>query len=544
MFSLFLRQKILMIRNSFTLRGLMKRFPFIMLGMGFWLLLYFGTYKALFFLRGMGIPGEVISEKLLSLVLFCLASFLALSTLVTSLSSFYLSKDIPFLLASPLETGDIIRLKSFESIILSSWAVALFFLPVFLSYGVVYHAPCLYYAVSSFSLLLLILFAAGTGMTAAHLLTRVFPANRSRQALLGLGLVIFLIFYFVVKSNLPEAEGSPEDFLKTLQLFGTDSPLLPGYWVMSNVFSPLKGRMPDLSYMTLLLANSLFFLFTARLAGVRFYRRNVEKTRPSGDARGPLPERTYPRPGFAFFFKDFRVFFRDAGQWTQIFIIGALLVVYVYNFKSMPLSRIMGLYPFAKEILVIANLFMAGLVLTAIAARFLFTSVSLEGRAFWVVRSAPLSAGGFLWSKFLLWCFPITAVVMLLISLTNHVMKVTGPLLLLSEGTALLLSVSVCGLAAGLGASFPKFEYENISSVALGLGAMTFMLIAFGLVTVTLSAGAWGYYPYAANMKTGGSDMSEGIRIALCLFVVFTVNAAAFYLPMRAGIRKLRTMQS
>jgi ABC-2 type transport system permease protein len=542
-FSLFLKQKVLMIKNSFTLGGLMRRLPFIVLGIGFWLLLYLGTYKALSFLRGIGISGEILSERLLSLVLLGLTGFLALSTVITSLSSFYLSRDIPFLLAHPLETSDIVKLKSFESVLLSSWMAALFIVPVFIAYGASYHAPALYYAVSSFALLLLILIAAGIGMTAAHLVTKVFPAKRSREVLLALGLVLFLIFYFVIKSTLPQGDGSPEDFLKTFEVFRTDSPLLPGYWVMRTVLPLIRGRTPGVSYMALLLGSGVFFLFAAQVVGRRFYRRNLEKIRPSEDKRGPLPDRSYPRPGYAVFFKDIRVFFRDTGQWTQIFIISALMMVYIYNFKSMPLSAIMGLFPFAKEILVIANLFMTGLVLTAMAARFLFTSVSFEGRAFWVVRSAPLSVKRFLWSKFLYWCIPITAIVIFLISLTNYVLKVNGPLLLLSEGTALLLSVSVCGLGAGLGAAFPKFEYENIASVAIGMGAMTFMLIAFGLVIVTLSAGAWGYYSYAAKIGAGGSHTAESMRIALCLFFVFIINAAAFYLPMRAGIRKLRKMQ-
>jgi ABC-2 type transport system permease protein len=543
MFSLFLRQKILMLRNSFTLGGLMRRLPFILLGAGLWLLLYFGTCRVLSFLRVTGTFGEILSEKLLSLVLSGVAVFLLISTVITSLSSFYLSRDIPFLRARPVETGDILKLKSFESVLLSSWTAALFTMPVFVAYGASYRAPALYYAVSSLSFLLLILIAGGMGMTAAHLLTRVFPAKRSREFLLGLGLLLFLVFYFAIKSSLPEGYASPQEFLKTFTLFKTDAPLFPGYWVTKTLLPAIKGRTPDVLYMTLLFGGSALFLFTADVAGRRLYCRNVEKIGPSWDGRGPLPERSYPRPGVAVFFKDIRVFFRDTGQWPQIFIIGALVAVYIYNFKSMPLRALMGLYPFAKEVLVIVNLFMAGLVLTAMAARFLFTSVSFEGRAFWVIRSAPLSLRRFLWSKFLYGFVPLTAIVTVLVSVTNYLLKVDGPILLLSEGTALLLSVSVSGLGAGLGAAFPKFEYENIASVAVGMGAMTFMLIALGLVTVTLSAGAWGYYTYAAKIRAGGFHTAESIPIALCLLFVLLINAAAFYLPMRAGIKKLRTMQ-
>lgn len=541
---LFLRQKIFMVRNSFTPGGLIRRLPFIALGTGLWLLLYFGTYKIISFLRGTGTAGAILSERLLSLFLLCISAFLLLSTIITSLSSFYLSKDIPFLLAKPIEIRDIIRIKSLESLLLSTWMAALFSIPVFVAYGVSYQAPAAYYAAGLAAFLLLILIAAGMGMTAAHLLTKFFPAKRSRGVLFVLGVLLFLFLYFLIKSGLPEAYTSPTDFLKTFSVFGADSPLLPGSWVMRTILPAMKGLRPDLLYMALLLGGCALFFFTARVSGERFYYSNVEKAGPSVYGRSPLPDGAYPGPETALFFKDVRGFFRDAGQWTQTLIIGALAAVYIYNFESMPLRAITALYPSAKELLVLVNLFMAGLVLTAMAARFLFTSVSLEGRSFWVVRSAPLSLKRFLWSKFLHGVIPLSAIVMSLVWAADYVLKAGGTLLLLSEGTSLLLSLSVCGLGTGLGAAFPRFEYENIASVAMGMGAIAFMLLAFGLVTVTLSAGAWGYYIYGEKIAAAGLHSPEYLRPALCLFLILLINGAAFYLPMRAGIRRLQTMQS
>lgn len=543
MFSLFLRQKILMFRNSLTPGYLVRRLPFITLGAGLWLLLYFGTCRVLLYLITTGTFGEILSQKLLSLIMSGIAVFLLISNVITALSSFYLSGDISFLRARPVETEDILKLKSFESAVLSSWTAALFTTPVLVAYGASYHAPALYYAVSSFAFLLLILMAGGMGMTAAHLLAGVFPARRSREFLLGLGLLIFLASYFAVKSGLPEGFGSPQDFLKTFTLFRMDTPFFPGYWVTKTFLPMIRGRTPDFLFMALLLGISTLLLFAAYLTGKRFYTRNVEKLGPSGEGRGPLRELPYPRPVTAVFFKDTRIFFRDSGQWLQILIISALVAVYIYDFMSLPLSALMALYPFAREVLVMVNLFMAGLVLTAVAARFLFTAVSFEGRAFWVVRTAPVSFKRFLWSKFLHGFVPLTAIVALLVSVTNGVLKVDGPLLLLSEGTALLLCISLCGLAAGLGAAFPKFEYENIASVAVGIGAMTFMLIALGLVTVTLSSAAWCYYACAARIREWGFHTVAIIPAAICIVSILFINAATFYLPMRAGIRRLETMQ-
>ena len=287
MFILFLKQKILMARNSFSADVLLKRLPFIALGAGFWILLYYATYRGLAFVRGTGTFGEILSERLLSLVLFVVAGFLTLSTVITSLSTFYLSRDVPFLLANPLKTSDILKLKSFESVVLSSWMVMVFIEPVFIAYGRSYHVAAPYYAVSFFAFLLLIFIAAGIGMTAAHLLAKVFPAGRSREIILGLGLVLFLAFYFVIRSNLPQGYGYPEDFLRTFTIAGTDSPVLPGYWVMRTVLPFIKSRAADFFYMGLLLGSSVFFLLAALFVGSRLYRGNIEKIRPSEHVRIP-----------------------------------------------------------------------------------------------------------------------------------------------------------------------------------------------------------------------------------------------------------------
>ena len=49
--------------------------------------------------------------------------------------------------------------------------------------------------------------------------------------------------------------------------------------------------------------------------------------------------------------------------------------------------------------LVFLILALVGFVMAALAARFQFSAVSLEGRGFWVVRTAPISAKDFLFAK-------------------------------------------------------------------------------------------------------------------------------------------------
>ncbi|MDP3111885.1 MAG: hypothetical protein Q8M71_07275 [Thermodesulfovibrionales bacterium] len=533
--SLLLKPRILSLKNSLNTRIVMRRLPFVAIGAGFWILFYIGTYKVLAYVRGIEFLGEMLSRKLFSMTFFSLLGFLILSNIITAISSFYLSRDIPFFLSKPIEMRDILRLKSFETILNSSWMVMSFIPPVFIAYGVSYNASLNYYISVFAAFMMFIFITAGLGIIIAHILTRLFPAKRSRDVLLGLGIILFLVLYFILKSVVPHDISKPEDFINSIMTFKTDSFLLPSYWITEAILPMLKNEKADIFYLLILFSNSTFFLLLSAIIGNKLYRGNIERIQPSGKSAGKFLRSFYPERNMALIYKDTKIFFRDTGQWSQIFIIGALIMVYIYNFKSIPMDAIAGLSPFIRELMVLVNMVLAGIVLSAVAARFLYTSVSLEGEAFWVIRTAPVEMAKFLWSKLLYACIPVTLLMVFLVFVTNLAMGVKGILLSVSIATTLMLCISVSGLGTGFGAIYPKFKYENIASVSMSLGGMAFMLIAFSVVIVTLSLEAWIFYLHRIKLISGFSWQST-----LCVVLILLINTAAFYLPMRIGEKKLQ----
>src|SRR3989338_439255 len=244
--SLLIKPKILSVKNSVNTRIVMRRLPFVAIGAGFWILFYIGTYKVLDYVRGIEFLGEMLSGKLFSMTFFSLLGFLILSNIITAISSFYLSRDIPFLLSKPIAMRDIIRLKSFETILNSSWMVMSFIPPVFIAYGVSYNAPLNYYIAVFAAFMMFILITAGLGIIMAHILTRLFPAKRSRDILLGLGIILFLALYFILKSVVPHDISKPEDFINSIMTFKTDSFLLPSHWITEAILPMLKNQKLDI----------------------------------------------------------------------------------------------------------------------------------------------------------------------------------------------------------------------------------------------------------------------------------------------------------
>jgi ABC-2 type transport system permease protein len=108
------------------------------------------------------------------------------------------------------------------------------------------------------------------------------------------------------------------------------------------------------------------------------YARGFTKAQESGErwareagrvARrmGARPRRRAPRAVL----KEIRVFFRDTTQWSQLILLGVLVVVYVFNIKFLPLTG-EGITFFIVNLVPFLNLALAGFVLASVAARFIF----------------------------------------------------------------------------------------------------------------------------------------------------------------------------
>jgi ABC-2 type transport system permease protein len=485
--------------NRFKARAVLKRLPFILLGLGFWLFIYAGTAQVLSYVRDIEIIGDILARRLFSLLFFSLMGFLFLSNLVTAISSFYLSRDLPLLRTLPLEDGDILTQKTLHSMINSSWMVASFVPPVLVAFGTEYGAGAGYYLVVFASFVLFMLITGGLGITAAHVLTRIFPAGRVRDALLLAGLIFFIAVYYLVRSAVPGDFAQPVELINRIMAFRVDSPILPSYWITQAVMPYLSGSTSDALYFMLLVTNGAFLLTLSGLVGKRLYGGNFDRLAPSGGVRTTGRPGFYPSTGTALLYKDIKVFLRDKAQWWML----------------------------------LANLLLAGMVLSAVAARFLYTAVSVEGLSFWVVKSAPVSMRRFLIEKLIYGSVPVTALTLAIVLVTNVFMKLGWAHMFVSLATVLVLGVAISGLGVGLGAIYPRFKYENIASVSMSLGGLSFMLLAFTLVGVTVLIEAWivylyysrGFFPWPAAIAAG--------------VLILSINFLAAYYPIRIGIRRL-----
>src|SRR5213075_1515113 len=143
--------------------------------------------------------------------------------------------------------------------------------------------------------------------------------------------------------------------------------------------------------------------------------------------------------------KELRLFFRDTTQWSQLILLGVLIVVYVFNIKYLPL-RGEGVTFFLLNVVPFLNLVLAGFVLASIAARFIFPGVSLEGRTLWLLRSSPMSVRDLIWSKFWVGTSPLLVLAVGIVGVTNYLLDVSPFMFLVSVVTIAAMTLALAGL--------------------------------------------------------------------------------------------------
>lgn len=523
-----------------------------LLGLGFWASIFFLLYRLLRYFRGVVEIGPLLAGKLLGLILVGFFSILLLSNVITALSSFFLARDLDLLVSAPVDWLKLYLAKLLETLVHSSWMVILMAVPMFAAYGVVYSGGPLFPLIVLATFLPFLVLPAVVGSAVTLLLVNIFPARRTRDILSVIAVMaaggIVVLFRLVRPERLARPEGfrSLVDFIMILRR--PTSPLMPSEWVQRAVMSWL-GRKTDLLPYYLLWSTAAAFLVVGALLHRLLYAQGFSKAQESGErwAKSRMMERLGRRALAPFgvvkrelVLKELRVFFRDSTQWSQLILLGVLVMVYVFNIKFLPL-RGNGITFFLVNVVPFLNLVLAGFVLASIAARFIFPGVSLEGRTWWLLRSSPMSMRELLWSKFWVGTLPLLILALAIIGLTDVLLQVSDFMMAVSIFSITFLTLGIAGLAMGFGTLFPQFDTENAAQIPTSFGGLVFMMTSIALIGGVVILEARPVYSYLSALAYGtAADPAEmvigfGIAMLLCI--------AATLVPIEVALRRLETVE-
>lgn len=539
-------------KRSFRIRFLV----FGAIGLLFWSGAFFMCYRVLLYFQSVQDFGNILAMKLLSMVVMTFFALLIFSNIINSLSHLYLSRDLQLLHSLPVCAHDIFFSRWLISTFDSSWMVVLFSLPVFLSYGIIYKAGLFFYLIDGLAIIFMCLITSALSGILVLLGAKILPAGRIRAIFIILGVILTLILVLALRLTRPEQLVNPDSFASAVLYLNSmqtpNSPLLPTTWIADAIKAALNNEFKS-SLFNIALAGScaFMFIFFAGIIAQAVYFRGFSKSQTTPGRlfaaikhKGLYWENLFnflPRQAKAFAVKEIRTFFRDSTQWPQLFLMGALIVIYLYNFSVLPLDKSPIKTIYLQNLFSFLNMGLAAFVLSAIAARFVFPAVSMEGAAFWIIRAAPVSLKTFLWIKFFVYYVPLILMAELLIVASNLLLQVSPFMMVLSIITIFCLVPALVAMGIGLGAVYPDFQSENPAQSVTSFGGLLFMILSLALIAavVILEAGPV-YYVFMAGVHRQSLTLWQIAWLIGSFTIAFSLCLFAILYPMRLGEKRLQ----
>ncbi len=512
-------------------------------------LVFLATARGIRFVSGVEVIGALLASRLLELTLLSVTAFVLMSALAAALATFYLADDLSLVRAVPVRERDFFLARWVQTALLAGWMAVGFSLPVLGAYGYTLGGGWRFGALLAAVLPPLVMLPTALAVLVITLLVCIFPARRVKELFLVLGVLgaalLLLLFRMARPETLvrPEVFGSVANYVTAFEI--PQNGWLPSTWAAEVLQATILGdRIPWLSLALLWSALWAVGAVTYAAHG-RLYRLAYTRAQEGGasvtnqgrriDAlidfftarrRGPL--RAFSR-------KDTRVFAREPAQWSQLLLLGILIVAYVYNYAVFPGATVKLAGMPVNHLLGVLNLMLAGFVLSALVARFAFPAVSTEGRAFWLVRTAPVDPGRFLRIKLRLAAPPLVLLAIVLAGLTAYWLLLPWTLIAASVVHIAVSTFVLTAMGIGFGAIYPRFKFENPAQVPMSFGGILFMLTAILYAFLGALLTAWILVPLAVPRFSRPPAM-QGIWLSVWL----TFHILHAIIPLRLGIRALR----
>lgn len=498
-----------------------------------------------------------IATRIITVTATGLFALFMVSTFITALSQFYGARNQQLLQSLPLTNFQLFLARLVETGFSASWMFFLLISPCVLA---LYSALDLtiYFIPVVFTVVLLLLTIVTTlSVVTATLVTCVAPYGRIRE-LFVLG-VVGTICYLLFSSNISPPKYAPENYhlQKMLLLFSlanTDFPTwLPSTWGADIIKSYVNRKTESVLWAGVLLAITplggialgylTFDLFANRCYGVGFTESARHRRRHSralaSVGRWLLP---IPSQFRAILFKELRSFTRDTTQSVQLILLLLLTFIYLYNFRA--LQSISAIRPEGQEwwsaILCVSNVALGACIVSAIATRFVFPTVSLEGASYSILRHAPLSVQSLLWSKFCSWFIPVATLATTLIVSGAWAVGVPSNAAILCVLISVALSIGIVGLAIGIGSVYARFDWDSPNEIAASFGSLVYMFTSLGLLLISIIPTTLLIMLVSVPMLSGElGDFDFSLLFSATLTLVFSINISATRRAIDAGTQAL-----
>jgi ABC-2 type transport system permease protein len=204
------------------------------------------------------------------------------------------------------------------------------------------------------------------------------------------------------------------------------------------------------------------------------------------------------------------------------------------------------------------NVAVVGLLLSTFTTRFIFPSISLEGRRFWILGTSPIARDTIVWGKFwfaLAGAWPPSVLLVGISDFALGVVRRSPFIVAMHQLECALLCIGLSALAVGLGARLPNLRETSPARIASGFGGtLNLVLSTLYILSVMLVSAVptffWADSPWSAKGSSPvgflfggwiGLGSNGSMLLGLILTIALGIFATAW--PLRTGLRAFRRLE-
>lgn len=478
----------------------------------------------------------------LSLMFMMLMIMTSLTALASSLGTFYLADDVETILASPTSSFSFFAARLAYVLCTVAWMPFVFIFPVLAAMGVTYNLSIWFIPGALATLLPYFLIPASVGALLATLFMSII-SQKWAKLVVRLTILSALIGLLYITHGLVEAITTKSSDGHILRLVSSisvaQSPWMPSAWastILSELLVPSGNRIS--TRLVLLYACALSLAGIAHIAlhflHARGFSRALSRRAVARNESGSHLQRDSQSlpPSLALTQKDFRTLTRDIAQSTQIIFLFALCLLYMGNLKTF-----VALDAFASDPSIdwqraffIIHTAITAFFTSAVCTRLVFASLSLEGKSYWILQTAPIAFRDILRAKFMGWFIPVSVVSSILFTVGTQVLIGRWEITLLYGVLSFFVSYGIVGMGIGLGAYFADFSWEHPSQLALSVGSFVYMLSSSLLVLLNMFP--MGLLLQLLLVKSPSTVHIAAICVVAAMIAAMNVGAAKFALRL------------
>lgn len=518
--------------------------------------MYIGTEWSLLKIKSLIDIAYLPASHPIGLILGALFLMLLISNIVIAMSVLLFGRDLDFIISAPLTKFSFFSGKFLMIATSSSWMSAVFIVPFLLAFGVVYHAGLSYYLMAIMVMVPFFCIPAALAMIFVILFSVLVPVRRTKEilwlCLLLVVLGVFAAINLIGSSSLSRGDQVAQ-LMATLELLAMPQ----YYWLPSNwIARPLQEMLEPtgtvvIFELVLLYSVAIACIAASYLVVANCYQLAYSHAYSYGQ-RGNIRRfgirfdilNWMAAPVRAVVAKEFKTAAREMSQVLQLLVLVGIGLIYLYNLRILSTADAIGGMIGGlrwRSFIFILNSSIGAFITTALCTRLVFPSVSLEGRAVWILEQSPITERQFLLAKFFCWIVPVMAISWVVNVIATYLLAPNAEIMAISSYSSVCTAVGIVGLAVGLGAVFHNFDWEHSSQLQASFGSLIFMLLCVVLIAVNqIPTGFMVLITQTQAPRIFAVD--SNLMFILNFLFLGLINPYIAFVALRAGHRRLVSM--